>query len=162
MKMRTLCGFRLGLGCRVYGVGCTWTHLGDADVVGVALKKVGVRALAELVVVHVVVLHIPRLWCAPGLACRLEVKKAAATQVQHRVALGIYRGVPHCSRLDTPQMRLSEGGDSDARMSRQNFLGVVTPHAHLKQHGPHRPTSGSIQSHQSMNRRTGPRAKAAL
>jgi hypothetical protein len=29
--------------------------------VGVALKKVGVRALAELIVVHVVVLHVPRL-----------------------------------------------------------------------------------------------------
>ena len=35
--------------------------LGDADGVGVALKKVGVRGLAKLIVVLEVVLNIPRL-----------------------------------------------------------------------------------------------------
>ena len=37
------------------------TYAGDAHVVGIALEQVGVGALAKLVVVHVVVLHVPRL-----------------------------------------------------------------------------------------------------
>ena len=33
------------------------------DVVGILLKEIRIRGLAKLVVVHVVVLHIPRLQC---------------------------------------------------------------------------------------------------